>query len=306
MDHDEVLEQLELAAVEPGGIDRLMAGDTAAAAAVAGHLAGCESCAGELERLRRATPLLRDVVRTTPPTDLRDRTLAFVRAQGVPRGRGAAAGRAAPEGGTAENQGSAEQVSVFPAAQTPAPPAPAAPTTNVPLARATGTSRLGGFGPWIASIAAAVVLSVALTSAIVGQRIEGQVAAQSRTIEHLGEITRATLAVMGEPDMERVHLEATEGAAGDGQLIFSPSTTKLVVVATGLVEPPPGQEYRCWVESAGERTSIGKLFFGGDLAYWVGDVGSIGSLPEDSTFGVSVTEAGGASMDAAPVMVGAS
>ena len=41
MDHDQVREQLELAAAEPGGLERLMAGDTAAARAVAAHLAGC-------------------------------------------------------------------------------------------------------------------------------------------------------------------------------------------------------------------------------------------------------------------------
>ena len=88
MDHDDVLEQLELAAVEPGGLDRLVAGDTAAAAAVVGHLAGCESCAEELRRLSRAAPLLRDVVRTSPPPELRERTLAFVREHGRPRTAG--------------------------------------------------------------------------------------------------------------------------------------------------------------------------------------------------------------------------
>ena len=45
MDHEETREQLELAAVEPGGIDRLMAGDTATAQAVAAHVAGCPACA---------------------------------------------------------------------------------------------------------------------------------------------------------------------------------------------------------------------------------------------------------------------
>ena len=89
MDHDEVLEQLELAAVEPDGLTRLMAGDTATAAAVAGHLAGCDPCASEFQRLSRAAPLLRDVVRTTPPADLRERTLAFVRQYGDPRGAAA-------------------------------------------------------------------------------------------------------------------------------------------------------------------------------------------------------------------------
>ena len=86
MDHDQTLEALELAAVEPGGLDRLMAGDTPQAAAIAGHLAGCEPCTDELGRLHRAVPLLRDVVRTTAPADLRERTLAFVRDRGVSRG----------------------------------------------------------------------------------------------------------------------------------------------------------------------------------------------------------------------------
>ena len=79
MDHDEVREQLELAATEPAGIDRLMAGDTPLAAAIAAHLAGCSSCTDELDRLRRAAIIIGDAVRTTPPPELRERTLAFVR-----------------------------------------------------------------------------------------------------------------------------------------------------------------------------------------------------------------------------------
>ena len=35
MDHDATREQLDLAAAEPGGLERLMAGDTATAQAVA-------------------------------------------------------------------------------------------------------------------------------------------------------------------------------------------------------------------------------------------------------------------------------
>ena len=55
MDHEGTREQLELAAVEPGGLERLMAGDTATAQAVAAHLAGCASCSDELVRLGRAS-----------------------------------------------------------------------------------------------------------------------------------------------------------------------------------------------------------------------------------------------------------
>ena len=62
MDHDEVLELLQDAAIEPGGLERLMAGDTPTAGAVAGHLAGCSSCTAELERLRRSVGLIRPAV----------------------------------------------------------------------------------------------------------------------------------------------------------------------------------------------------------------------------------------------------
>ena len=82
MEHAEARELLEIAALEPGGFDRLAAGDTADAAALAGHIAGCTECAAELERLRRASAVIREAVRTVPPADLRDRTLAYVAAVG--------------------------------------------------------------------------------------------------------------------------------------------------------------------------------------------------------------------------------
>ena len=62
MEHREARELLELAAVEPTGLDRLAAGDTPDAGAVASHLAGCPGCTAEFERLRRTAPLLRERV----------------------------------------------------------------------------------------------------------------------------------------------------------------------------------------------------------------------------------------------------
>ncbi|HEY8845650.1 MAG TPA: hypothetical protein VIM24_03240, partial [Candidatus Limnocylindrales bacterium] len=76
MDHQEVRDLLADAAIEPGGLDRLMAGDTPTAALVAGHLAGCPDCADELERLRRSVGIIRPMVRAVPPPELRERTLA--------------------------------------------------------------------------------------------------------------------------------------------------------------------------------------------------------------------------------------
>src|SRR5450756_2442177 len=91
MEHDDIRAALEIAAVEPGGLDRLAAGDTGEAAALAGHLAGCTACMDELTRLRRADMLLRPVLATTAPPELRARTLAYVRAMGRERGAQAVA-----------------------------------------------------------------------------------------------------------------------------------------------------------------------------------------------------------------------
>lgn len=269
MDHDDALEELELAAVEPGGLDRLIAGDTVTAAAVAAHVAGCERCADEMERLRRAAPLLRDVVRTLPADDLRDRTLAYVGARGRPR--------------------TAPAPSVM-----PAPAAPAAASTP------TRRSVL----PWVATIAAAVVLSVAASSIIIGSRVDDQLAAQEQAITQLSAVTTATLAVTAQPDVERVALTATDGSMTTGTLLFSPSTTELVVVATDLAAPPAGQEYRCWVEVDGARAPVGKMFFGGDLAYWLGDVAVLDGLTAPATFGVSLSEIGVTTPDSVPVIAG--
>src|SRR5512143_78584 len=85
MEHAEALERIEVAAAEPLGLERLMAGDTPEAAAVAGHLAGCPACVEELARIRQTSALAREVIRATPDPALRDRTLAYVRALGRDR-----------------------------------------------------------------------------------------------------------------------------------------------------------------------------------------------------------------------------
>jgi hypothetical protein len=289
MEHDEALEALELAAVEPGGLDRLMAGDTAVAAAVAGHVAGCESCAAELGRLSAVAPLLRDVIRTTPSPDLRARTLAFVEARGV--------ARAQPV--------SADQSSSGPRPLRPLGDADAAPAASVPAAsREVAATRSRSVVPWIAAIAAAVVISVVASTAVLNARLDAELASQQETIEQLSAVTAATLAVTGEPDVERVALASDTGLPTAGTLLFSPSTTELVVVATDLAPAPEGQEYRCWVIQDGERESVGKMFFGGDLAYWIGDVEAVAGLTEGATFGVSLVDIDGTSLDAEPVMTG--
>jgi Anti-sigma-K factor rskA, C-terminal len=274
MDHQDVLEQLELAATEPGGLERLMAGDTPVAASVAGHLAGCPTCTDELERLRRAAPLLRDVVQTTPPPELRQRTLDHVRVHGVARGTETLIGGAPTASDTAS--------SVVPERD----------------------HRARRIVPWVAAIAAAVVISVIASTVIVSDRLDAQVASRDRVIAGLEAVTTATLALTSEPDVERVALTPTGPTDAAGTLLFSPSTTQLVVVASGLEPAPTGQEYRCWVLIDGQRTDVGRMNPGGDVSYWVGVTPEVGSVPDGTTFGVSLTSLDGSDAGADPVIAG--
>ncbi len=134
---------------------------------------------------------------------------------------------------------------------------------------------------WVGAVAAAVVLSVVATTFLVGSRVDDRLAAQDQAIEDLAAVTTATLHVTAEPDVERVALAGTSGTPTTGRSIYSPSTTELVVVATGLTQPPAGQEYHCWVLVDGQRQNIGKMFFGGGLAYWVGPSPAVADLPDD-------------------------
>ncbi len=269
MDHTIAKEHLELAAVEPGGLERLMAGDTATAQAVAGHLAGCPSCTDELTRLERASTVVRGVVREMPPADLRDRTIAAVRAAGVQRG---------------------------------APGASTSTEARIDVLPSSGGRRPRRLG-WVAALAASVVLSVVATSLVVSWQLDQRLATQAQAIDALERVAAATLEVTAEPDVRRVALAGSDPSLA-GSLVFSPSTSQLVVVATGLTPPKAGQEYRCWVERAGQRDRVGKMFFSDDLAFWIGPVPAVEGLLSGATFGVSLVDASGAAIDGEPVLGG--
>jgi hypothetical protein len=287
VDHDAAREQLELAAVEPHGIDRLMAGDTLTAQAVAAHLAGCPECSEELARLATASRIIGAVIREAAPAGLRDRTVATVRTLGRPRGvliPAAAAGLASSQPLVAS---------------TPTPVA------VMPLAgRASSAGRRRAVIGWVAVIATAVGLSVVTTSFVVGSRVDQRLAAQSDTIGVLEEVTIATLRVTAAPDARHVALAGTSDPSLSGTLVYSPTTTELVVVASGLRQPPDGQEFRCWVERAGERKPVGKMFFSDDLSYWIGPVSALSGVSSGAMFGVSLVDASGAPVEATPVIAG--
>jgi anti-sigma-K factor RskA len=288
MEHDEALERIEIAAAEPEGLERLMAGDTADAAAVAGHLAGCAACTAELARIRRTAAVVREVVRTLPDPELRARTLAFVRETGVPRG--AAAAPAQP---------------VLPTiVATPAPVEATAPVSFDDARRRRSTSRLRSA---VTVLAAALVIAVGggvLAYRSLSTSTTETIDQQAKEIEVLEATTRATLAVSAQPDAERIALAPTS-ASGEaaGTLLYSPSTGELVAVASGLEPAPAGSEYGCWIEVDGTRTRIGKMYGAGDVWAWAGPVDGLADVPAGATFGVSLAPVGGGG-DATPVLTG--
>jgi hypothetical protein len=270
MDHSEVRELLEDAAIEPGGLERLMAGDTSTASLVAGHLAGCADCTEELERLRRSVGLIRPTVQLVPPPELKERTLAYVAMLGRPRGGAADADPVWAQAGSPI--ATVEHVS----------PAPA-PT---PISTRLRPGRVG----WLASVAAALIVAVSGTALLVNANHTSTSQALADEIDALGDVARWTLRVDAQPDVRRIELASATGTPATGSLVYSPTSTELVVVAEHLAPATAGHEYRCWVDVDGHRTGIGKMFFGGDLAYWVGDVKSVAGLPAGARFGVSLID----------------
>ena len=290
MEHAEARELLEIAAVEPGGFARLVAGDTPEAAALAGHLAGCPACAAEMERLRLSAVVIRDAVRLLPPPELREQTLAYVAALGRPRGRAA---------------NEEPLVSAVPVSSAASPASPAEPL-DLGKARRGLVGGVSRPGVWVAALVAAVVIAVAGTAIFVGAARDRQGADLAEEISSLRDVATWTIRVDSQHDARHVALAAAAGGGPTGTLIFSPSSTDVVVVATGLTPPAAGQEYRCWVETGGSRQRVGRMFLGADLFYWVGRASSLTGLGPGSTFGISLVPVTGESVDGAPVLVGQS
>src|SRR4051812_46622594 len=269
MDHADALERMEIAAAEPDGLERLMAGDTADAAAVAGHLAGCPSCQAQLAAIRRTSVVARQVIESEPDPELKERTLAFIRQVG--RDRSVAA--------------------------LPQPAAAPLPPNVIPMDRPAAPhipDRPARLRRWIAAGAIAAAVVVALAAGFAGGAIvaPGQQSVRQETAV-LRETAAGTVRVGAQPDAQRVALAATDAAPGaEGTVLYSGSSGELVMVASGLEAPPAGTEYGCWIETNGERRRIGKMYPGGDLHAWVGPVPGLEGLPAGSTFGVSLVPIG--------------
>ena len=283
MEHADVREALELAAVEPGGLDRLAAGDTSEAALLAGHLAGCAECMDELTRLRRADMLLRPALAGAAPPELRARTLAYVRSVGRERRSAEGAPAVSPR--------------VLPRS---APTLPAAPTLGDSRPEPVGSPALtrtqrGRRAAWPAAVAAALVLGLAGGLLVAGR---GAPTSSSDAAVALSEVSRESSTLLAAPDAAKIVLADSAGAVR-GSLIVSSASQRMVAVAVDLPDPGAGREYRCWVEVAGTRTALGTMWLTANVAWWTGPAMLPPNLGPGARFGVSlVTIGSGAPGDA--------
>jgi hypothetical protein len=262
MDHAEVREALELAAVEPGGLDAFLRGGSAQATSVNQHLAECAACGAHLSELREAADTIRDVIRTTPSPDLRARTLDLVAA--ADRARAARSGAEAPRRRFSLR-------SLIPAA----------------ALGAAAAAMIGGVVAWRA-------LDARITAA------DGQIAQQRAAITGLGAVADWTLRVGAAPDAALIRLApAANGGDGSGTVILSADRGELVMIASGLPAPPAGFEYRCWIDQGSGPERIGRMYRVGQIDYWGGAVERIRGIHGPFTLGVSLaSQTGDAGGDA--------
>jgi hypothetical protein len=256
MDHAEVREALELAVVEPGGLDAFLHGDSPEAVAANQHLAEGAACRVQLSELRESAQTIRQVIRTTPSPDLRARTLDLVAAHD--RARALRAGAEPPR----------RRFSFR--ALVPA----------VALATATAAV-ITGTVVWR-------VMDTRLTTA------DGQIAQQRNAIAGLSAVADWTLRVGAAPDATLVQLApASNGGNAAGTVILSADRGELVMVASGLPALPAGYEYRCWIDRGNGPERIGRMYRVGQIDYWGGAVERIRGLTGPFTMGVSLASQAG-------------
>jgi hypothetical protein len=168
--------------------------------------------------------------------------------------------------------------------------------------RRRGRGRLA----WLAAAAALVIATAGVTGFAVSSLRETSARQASLQLEGLAEVALWTIRLDAEPDVRHVTLSAASPAGNGrpaGTLIFSPRIQQVVIVGEGFANPPADHEYRCWVEIAGAKQRLGKMYVSGDLAYWVGDASILAAVPDGSTFGVSLADLNNAAGGSSPTIL---
>jgi len=300
MDHADVRDWLESAALERGGLDPVRPGrvatrtargadpDPVVVAALVAHLDTCAACRAErdawirtADAVGRSAPTGADLQLEGPAPELRDRTLALVRATGVPRGA------AAPRGTDA-----ATPVSASPASfrdDEAVSREEIADHAAIPVQLAARRPR-GRVLAWALAAAAVVVL-------VAGSGLASLTALSDRDqanadAAELARLTASVDSILRDPSRHVVPLRHPDGSDAGASVSWSQASDKLVVIATSLSEPPSGSVYRCWVESGGSHRAVGTMWLVNGVGYWEGPIEGWGGITAGSKFGVSLVPAG--------------
>ncbi len=296
----DALAALDIAAVEPSGLDRLAASRAPADVAVMAHVAGCVTCAAEMARLREIATLLRAGLAPAPSPDLRARTLDAVLAVG--RQRGGDAGPVTVVGGAAS---SAPQVATVVGSATGRTRAGA---SVVPFRPATPGTRRRTILAGLAA-AAVVVLAVGASALVATGVARSELQAERDRSAQLAQKSAVALRLLQDPAAIRIPMSGPGGVSGVAVIGrdgygggFSGA-----VVAPGLPSAPAGSEYVCYVVVDGERRFVGRMAEDGTMHAWAGPLDAFahakpGSIGE---YGVLLVPAGSGSVEGDPVMSGA-
>jgi hypothetical protein len=250
MDHGTAHERIEELLLDPRRLAALEESTAPADAALREHLAGCPACQADLDGWAR----LQAVIGEALPHSVADATAAVQPVELPPslRARVLASVRSA----------SAE-------------------ASLAPIPMAGGRPRWAAFAAprtaWL-GLAAALVVLVVGAGLLVDQasRLYG---AQEEA-HGLSAAMAAVDRVLTEPEHRVVPLTTPQGAPGGS---ISWTRHDLVVLSSALPAPKPGEVYRCWLNSEGEGWAVGKMYFSGNTAYWVG------SLDEWASFEIGPT-----------------
>ncbi|MEZ0241243.1 MAG: anti-sigma factor [Chloroflexota bacterium] len=262
MDHAEAHERIADLAIEPGRLTALDVSNAPDDEALLAHVSECADCSAEIAGLRETHRALIGALRQSAPPGAPDResraSVEPIRAPAELRDSVLAAVRSEPMLATA-------------AAETR------------PVARAT---RRWSWRP-AALIGLAAVLAVLVAGGSAYRAQEERLETVRAQDAALATLTASLDRILASDSPEIVALHRVDGTAAGS---ISWSRQDIVVLTTALGEPAAGQEYRCWLETNGHRTPVGRMEYANEVSFWAASLDEWATIAigPGTRFGVSL------------------
>jgi Anti-sigma-K factor rskA len=268
MDHAEAHERIADLALEPGRLTALAASNAPEDAALLAHVSSCQDCEAEIAGWKETHDALTGALRRSGA----QRSLDADGRASVEPIRAPAELR---DGVLAAVRGDREKVVA-------APPVPA-------TAAPARVARRWSWGPALLGLAA--LLAVVVAGGAYRVQSDRLQAAQAEEAA-LATVTTALDRVMASDSPRIVALRRPDGTAA-GSIAWS--RRDIVVLTTALEEAPAGQEYRCWLETDGHRTPIGRMEYADEVSFWAASLDDWATIAigPGTRFGVSLEAVGG-------------